>query len=353
MAPSVVFVQTSSPQTTMQRVPKSTLKNKAARNIDFGKNEGSIDSLEKYFFDSGIVDKLGNDKRTLIIGRKGTGKTAIASHLSTRAIFSYNNFTNVMSFRDVPVNLLESFSDENFSASGKFVSAWKLILLIELSKQIVKNETIAPDSEQKLRAIIECVAPTLESSPLDYLEKTRENNFRIDMKVAQFGESEHSRTEKVDLTSYVSALQRQVISTVTLSDSYTIILDELDDSYSLSTEYLNLVTAIFKSVADLNRLFFKERTQLCVIVALRDDIYDSIEYSDKNKWDDSAIRLDWIPKPGIKSRDTDLFKMINLRIGASYLEEPDIGINYWEHACLLYTSPSPRDQRGSRMPSSA
>ena len=25
----------------------------------------------------------------------------------------------------------------------------------------------------------------------------------------------------------------------------------------------------------------------------------------------------------------------------------------WNHACLLYTSPSPRDQRGSRMPSSA
>ena len=25
----------------------------------------------------------------------------------------------------------------------------------------------------------------------------------------------------------------------------------------------------------------------------------------------------------------------------------------YEHCCLLYTSPSPRDQRGSRMPSSA
>ena len=25
----------------------------------------------------------------------------------------------------------------------------------------------------------------------------------------------------------------------------------------------------------------------------------------------------------------------------------------WPYACLLYTSPSPRDQRGSRMPSSA
>ena len=26
---------------------------------------------------------------------------------------------------------------------------------------------------------------------------------------------------------------------------------------------------------------------------------------------------------------------------------------WWHNACLLYTSPSPRDQRGSRMPSSA
>ena len=28
-------------------------------------------------------------------------------------------------------------------------------------------------------------------------------------------------------------------------------------------------------------------------------------------------------------------------------------VRYQEGACLLYTSPSPRDQRGSRMPSSA
>ena len=29
------------------------------------------------------------------------------------------------------------------------------------------------------------------------------------------------------------------------------------------------------------------------------------------------------------------------------------GCAYWHNNCLLYTSPSPRDQRGSRMPSSA
>ena len=33
------------------------------------------------------------------------------------------------------------------------------------------------------------------------------------------------------------------------------------------------------------------------------------------------------------------------------LNNPDFALPYWD--CLLYTSPSPRDQRGSRMPSSA
>ena len=36
----------------------------------------------------------------------------------------------------------------------------------------------------------------------------------------------------------------------------------------------------------------------------------------------------------------------------NYLTDPR-DVSDWRKACLLYTSPSPRDQRGSRMPSSA
>ena len=38
----------------------------------------------------------------------------------------------------------------------------------------------------------------------------------------------------------------------------------------------------------------------------------------------------------------------------AYIEDADSGeLRRPHHICLLYTSPSPRDQRGSRMPSSA
>ena len=44
---------------------------------------------------------------------------------------------------------------------------------------------------------------------------------------------------------------------------------------------------------------------------------------------------------------SDLVKTVEQK---KYLEVPAIAMYYY---CLLYTSPSPRDQRGSRMPSSA
>ena len=46
--------------------------------------------------------------------------------------------------------------------------------------------------------------------------------------------------------------------------------------------------------------------------------------------------------------------MLVLIIGASTTVKPELGpFGDNSYFCLLYTSPSPRDQRGSRMPSSA
>ena len=48
-----------------------------------------------------------------------------------------------------------------------------------------------------------------------------------------------------------------------------------------------------------------------------------------------------------QNSEKDIKRLIKL------LEKRQNPIGYWSWCCLLYTSPSPRDQRGSRMPSSA
>ena len=42
--------------------------------------------------------------------------------------------------------------------------------------------------------------------------------------------------------------------------------------------------------------------------------------------------------------------VVVVKFGGNAMVDPDLSRTF---ACLLYTSPSPRDQRGSRMPSSA
>ena len=83
------------------------------------------------------------------------------------------------------------------------------------------------------------------------------------------------------------------------------------------------------------------------------------EFKEKIKdADDKLVKdidLYWEQTIKLFDDDNDSFMKTVLRIscvykkhwGNLYFDKLDI------HSCLLYTSPSPRDQRGSRMPSSA
>ena len=63
-----------------------------------------------------------------------------------------------------------------------------------------------------------------------------------------------------------------------------------------------------------------------------------------------------VSKYASKGSTSDSFKLLNENSKGHVYSKAGIGHNRWAtHGgnCLLYTSPSPRDQRGSRMPSSA
>lgn len=319
----------------MKSISKNGLRNIRATSIDFGNNEGKRDSLERYFYDIGLIDQLDNNKKTLIIGRKGTGKTALATHFTDLAQRSPVKFSSVLSFRKIPIALLESLENKDFKTSGRYVALWKLIVLVELAKLVIQNESLDPDIYNRLKSLVGCISPSLHSDPSSYLKSVTKGTFKVDAKIIG-GESEKSTgNEQVDLAVYIDSLQQLLISGVNYSDTYSVILDELDDSYDTDKEspnYFDLITALFKTASDLNSEFWQDRRHLNVFVALRDDIYDLIDFSDKNKWDDSAIRLNWMPSETQKAHETDLYRMINLRIGASYEEPSKPDVNYWDLA---------------------
>jgi hypothetical protein len=78
---------------------------------------------------------------------------------------------------------------------------------------------------------------------------------------------------------------------------YYIIFDELDEDYKDmvenygKSEYLSLITSLFKAVVNIREMLGS--LKIYPIVFLRDDIYDLVQDSDKNKWNDFRIDLEW------------------------------------------------------------
>ena len=85
----------------------------------------------------------------------------------------------------------------------------------------------------------------------------------------------------------------------------------------------------------------------------------------RNIYSLSYVENDWVFKLSLKDVEkqddvaegetaTDSYQMLNARLTKTYNlnDSGQFKISVFG-SCLLYTSPSPRDQRGSRMPSSA
>lgn len=81
--------------------------------------------------------------------------------------------------------------------------------------------------------------------------------------------------------------------------NYYIIFDELDEDYKdFSNEdeakkYKCMLTSLFKAVQDIRSTFDFVEKKIFPVVFLRSDIYSQLTDSDKNKWRESIIDLEW------------------------------------------------------------
>ena len=79
-----------------------------------------------------------------------------------------------------------------------------------------------------------------------------------------------------------------------------IVFDELDEDYGdiknsgeLESNYIPLLTSLFKAVQSVRATFINSGLRVFPIVFLRDDIYSQIKDADKNKWSDFKYNLEW------------------------------------------------------------
>ncbi len=274
---------------------------KLLEEIENWKLEAKLEDTERYFYHTRIVSRLLNGNKLYVVGRKGTGKTAISEHLDNLCEDKY--FSQKLTFKNFPFNKLYELQDKGYTAPNQYITLWKYVIYSTVCKLMANNPSIDLVSRQKLQGIF---SDDIENALPSAVE--RWTGVKFDLKVLGSGigvglNKESGNGASDDWTRRVEILEKFLLGQVG-SDKYLIMFDELDEDYKDIIEpekyhqYTELLTSLFKAIQDVRGRFSKHK--LFPVVFIRDDIYDILQDPDKTKWIDYKIDLEW-DEAGIKN----------------------------------------------------
>ncbi|MGL3819798.1 P-loop ATPase, Sll1717 family [Sphingopyxis sp. R3-92] len=259
------------------------------------KLEANEENSSRYFYRLPELADLEAGELCFVIGRKGSGKTAIAAHISERA--SFDRFFANLSFKNFPFNLLYELSDTRFPVSSQYTTLWKYAIYVSIASLMAQNEAISEKTKNQLSSSFSQSFSEAIGNAKRHSGSSSVNVNLAGILTLDFGKDPAERSLNLSVSERVEILERLISENIDESE-YFITFDELDDDYEsiLGREdrgsYFELMAGLFKAVMDV-RKSFKGGAKLRPIVFLRDDIYSLITNNDRNKWDDLRLNLNW------------------------------------------------------------
>ncbi|MFJ1426558.1 P-loop ATPase, Sll1717 family [Capnocytophaga canimorsus] len=262
---------------------------------DNWKLEARQEDNNKYFFHTKESEKIFAGDKFYVIGRKGTGKTAISEFILGKK--GYDIFTEKLSFKNFPFNELYDLEDVKYTSPNQYISIWKYIIYSTICKLMAQNQRVEKEIRNALKELypsnnkpLKKLLPKWIAVDFGFSILGNGANVKIERNLGKFHKS--SWIEKVNIL-------EEIIYEYIDDSKYYIIFDELDEDYrSFETKeekskYDFLITSLFKAVQDIKNNFEDRKNYINPIIFLRDDIYSIIRDSDKNKWTDFKIEIDW------------------------------------------------------------
>ena len=257
--------------------------------------EAKLENMKRYFFITDDVEQIERGAICYVIGRKGTGKTAICEYLTRRE--NQNRFSTKLSFKNYPFNELYSLRNEQYTYPNEYITFWKFLIYSEIAQLMMDN----PKIEKSKRRLLEKIyKDDIKQSLATKISKWTSGEFNFSI----FGFGGGITIDKIlddNTASWINRtkiLEQFIIEN--LDDSYYFIaFDELDEDYKFKDihdgklSYSSLLTSLFKAVQDVKSVCINEGLRIMPIIFLRDDVFSLLQDPDRTKWGDFSFELDW------------------------------------------------------------
>ncbi len=299
------------------------------------------DAVLDYFLVTKIIDSIEENDTVLILGRKGTGKTALVRYFTEKE--SHQETSRAISLQNYPWKIHEQRKDHSTSEVEAYISSWQYLMAVQFATLVVNHA--ATDSKTTQHAALSAflntnygstnpnVSDTLSLDRLEITKTTLEPQlFGLKLGGISFEKSNRNAGRELNaLTSELNRVTCDLANACGIKD-LSLHFDELDRGLvtfdgSRKNMLIGLISAAIAVALASKRWSVRCRP----IVYLRSDLWNELRFSDKNKITSSkkTIPLEWDSQ--------SLKKLINERIRSQL--GPDAS---WE------TITSPSLMRGSQ-----
>lgn len=299
----------------------------AFKDIDFGTSaaENETDDLliQGFWDERGYVNQIIDGSKYLILGPKGSGKSAIGRRIDLLSNYTEDFQVNIYKLSDFPYKLFSSLFKNKESLEIKYQNDWEYLLFVALLKSFmdeadfIKNN---PDATNVIAAL-ENLGILSSSDLTEIIKKTANTEGGLNH-IATMSKS--SQSEKVPFSiPMIHESLKNVCNTVNITSKHFIIVDGLDDVLLGSDKQFSLLGALILVADRMNYIFRERAIDAKIIILCRTDLFNKFPGSNNTKIKvDSSILLDWYQEKDIKS--TNLVKLINLRAKLSLGREVDV-----------------------------
>jgi hypothetical protein len=272
---------------------------------DFGSIDAENDGrLIEYFFKTPVLDNLYEYKKSIVIGRKGTGKTAIYKYI----IIDKKNCVSDLLFKDYPWKIHDRFKNNIVSERESFVYSWEFFFYIEIFKKLVflQDKLSNGKTKKQIKKIKKWLSRNWGNEEFSHKEtlNPRKGGFQFTISPSVYGFTLGSLSRTLHknenpgytLSEYNNKFEK-ILNRVLKNFSGEIILlfDELDLAYS--SEDLNYKNRLIGLLLAAYSFFPKFDKKIKIYLFLRSDIFNLLDFQDKNKIKDNMVEfLDWESK---------------------------------------------------------
>ena len=257
--------------------------------------EAKDEDTSRYFFHFDDVTNIINGTKNYVIGRKGTGKTAIAAHLHMSKM--PGRFSRLLSFKNFPFNSLYALDDKKYNRPNQYITIWTYVIYHYICSMMADNEQISSKCSFDLKQAFDFdIEGALDRS----VNKIIDKEYSISVLGIGGGFKKGQQPIEFDFSRANDALRKFIVDNIDESE-YFIIFDELDEDYrdvlnpDRKDGYFELLVSLFKSAQNVRAELSKDKMHVRPVIFLRDDIFDLCRDVDKNKWLDRAVTLNWSP----------------------------------------------------------